>query len=169
MWSKKTRSEDEVIADLLALTASPGYAHAIAAICVRDNLVVYRDELKVSDMERVHQPSRLLRTEIATLLGFMTRSDLDLSVPSPQDLASYTSRTDALMQELHEAMAAPMGAAMLSSLKNGAMADMWGGAVMREPIFYGSESAYHFQYRDLAPEKYGQDDAWLIANKGFSC
>jgi hypothetical protein len=39
---------------------------------------------------------------------------------------------------------------------------------MREPIFYGPESAYNFQYRDLTPKKYSADNDWIIENKGFS-
>jgi hypothetical protein len=42
------------------------------------------------------------------------------------------------------------------------------GAVLREPIFYGGESAYGFQYCDLAPEKYLADKGWLEKNRGFS-
>jgi hypothetical protein len=38
---------------------------------------------------------------------------------------------------------------------------------MREPIFYGGESAYNFQYRDLARLKYRADDEWLETYKGF--
>src|SRR5947207_1789099 len=41
------------------------------------------------------------------------------------------------------------------------------GDVLREVIFYSGESAYSFQYRDFAPSKYFEDDAWLRANKGF--
>ena len=41
------------------------------------------------------------------------------------------------------------------------------GAAMREPIFYGGDAAYYFQYRDLAGPKYRADDEWLEANKGF--
>src|SRR5207253_10758964 len=37
-----------------------------------------------------------------------------------------------------------------------------------EPIFYGTESAYAFQYRDLVPEKYGADDVWMLKTKGFT-
>jgi hypothetical protein len=39
---------------------------------------------------------------------------------------------------------------------------------MREPIFYGAESAYSFQYRDLSNRKYALDVDWLERNKGFS-
>ena len=42
------------------------------------------------------------------------------------------------------------------------------GEALREPIFYGGESAYSFQYRDFAVRKYQKDDEWLQAHKGFS-
>ncbi|WP_455230852.1 nuclease-related domain-containing protein [Geopseudomonas aromaticivorans] len=42
------------------------------------------------------------------------------------------------------------------------------GAVLREPIFYSGESAYNFQYLDLAVSKYAADEPWLMANRGFS-
>ena len=39
--------------------------------------------------------------------------------------------------------------------------------VLREPIFYGGESAYTFQYRDLTPHKYKADADWLLENKNI--
>ena len=41
------------------------------------------------------------------------------------------------------------------------------GEVLREPIFYGGESAYTFQHRDLAPQKYKADADWLVQNKNI--
>ena len=38
---------------------------------------------------------------------------------------------------------------------------------LREAIFYGAESAYPFQYCDLAPRKYRADAQWLLTNKGL--
>ncbi len=35
-------------------------------------------------------------------------------------------------------------------------------------MFYGGESAYNFQYREFAPDKYGGDAEWLGRNKGFT-
>jgi hypothetical protein len=43
----------------------------------------------------------------------------------------------------------------------------WGEA-LREPIFYGGESAYNFQYLDLAARKYVADAPWLQARLGFA-
>ena len=42
------------------------------------------------------------------------------------------------------------------------------GTVLREAIFYGGESAYHFQYRDFAKARYNKDSPWLEQNLGFS-
>lgn len=42
------------------------------------------------------------------------------------------------------------------------------GSALREPIFYGGESAYLFQYRDLSFKKYANDDKWFQENKGYS-
>jgi hypothetical protein len=39
---------------------------------------------------------------------------------------------------------------------------------LREPIFYGAEGAYSFQYRDLAAKKYARDEEWLRQHKGFT-
>ncbi len=187
MLSKTTRSEAEVVADLLALTGSPGFVHAVAAICVRDNLVIYQNALTVSDMEKVNGPSRLLRTELLGLLGLMCRSELDLTEPSAQDLARYVAQSDELLLELHHAMWTPMRESLQEVMKSVQAAGEKGGEggcgagravalemppasgeMMREAIFYSTEAAHHFQYRDLAPEKYGRDDSWLLANKGFA-
>jgi hypothetical protein len=41
------------------------------------------------------------------------------------------------------------------------------GEVIRGSIFYSGESAYSFQYRNFALERYSKDNPWLRANKGF--
>jgi hypothetical protein len=45
---------------------------------------------------------------------------------------------------------------------------MSSGKALREPIFYAGESAYSFQFQDLAVEKYRADNDWLLAKKGFT-
>jgi hypothetical protein len=163
------RSEADVFADLVKLTASPGYAHAIAQICQRDNLMLFNTELKSFDMARMFDYNRLIRTEVTTLLGLMMRQPLDLTIQSADAIKAYVARTDELMKELHYAMSLPMHAGLQSNLSAGTnLDDIWQGEAMREPIFYMGESAYSFQYRDLLPEKYGADDTWLMTNKGFS-
>ncbi len=166
---KPTRSEAEVFADLEILVQSSGYVHAIAQICYRDNLVTYVGEMKASDLQKLFSRDRLIRTEITTVLGLLARCPIDTTLPAPEVLQEYVARTDILLQELHDAMRAPMlGIVKAAIEQRDGNADVWRGEAMREPIFYGGESAYQFQYRDLAVEKYHEDDSWLVLHKEFS-
>ncbi|MHB9352997.1 YecA family protein [Pseudomonas amygdali] len=163
------RSETEIFADLMELTAQPGYAHAIAYICHRDNLVAYKGEWKASDMSHLFDPNRLIRTEITTLLGLMVRQPLELTLPDIQIIEIYVFRSDELMAELHGALNRPSIEHLLTNaLAGGAPTEIWSGSMMREPIFYATESAYSFQYRDFLVKKHAADDGWLEANKGFT-
>jgi hypothetical protein len=167
---EKPREEFQILEDLVTLATSPGYAHAIASICHRDNVIYIKDNLKPSDMDRLFSPERLIRTEVTTLLGLMAKKPLDLSSQPNGVVEGYVKRTDALMRELHDAMSYPMFSAMFEAVKAGTETpNLWRGPGMREPIFYGTESAYAFQYRDFVPEKYGADDDWMLKNKGFTC
>lgn len=163
------RPEAEVIADLVTLTAEPGFVHAIAQICLFDNTVFYSKQLEPIDMSKLFNHDRLIRTEVTTLIGLMVRQPLDLTQPSDDKLNAYVTRTYELMEELHHSLFSPMHATLHDSVLAGTGThEIWQGKVMREPIFYGPESAYSFQYRDLLPEKYRGDDEWLIKNKAFS-
>ncbi|AXV97025.1 preprotein translocase [Ralstonia solanacearum] len=166
---EKPREESKILEDLAALATSPGYVHALAQICQRDNVIYMKGKLQPSDMDRLFSRERLIRTELTTLIGLMAKKPLDLS-PQPFDVVErYVKRTDVLMRELHDTMSYPMFAAMFDAMKAGTQPpDLWRGPGMREPIFYGTESAYAFQYRDFVPEKYGADDEWLLKAKGFT-
>lgn len=166
---KKPREESQILEDLAALTTSPGYVHAVAHICHRDNVIYFKDKVKPSDMDRLFSRDRLIRTELTTLMGLMVKKPLDLSLPLHDVVKNYVKQTDALMEELHNSISYPMYAAMSGAMRSGTVPqDPWHGPGMREPIFYGTESAYSFQYRDLAPEKYGADDDWFLKTKGFT-
>lgn len=158
-----------ILEDLATLAASPGYVHAIARICHRDNVIYIKGNLRPSDMDRLFSRERLIRTEVTTLIGLMVKKPLDLSPLPLHVVKDYVERTDVLMQELHDAMSYPTFAAMFEAMREGTEPpDPWRGPGMREPIFYGTESAYTFQYRDFAPEKYRADDDWLLKAKGFT-
>lgn len=151
------REEQEIFDDLAKICASPGYAHAIAYLCFRDNMVGYEGEMTAEDMQHLFSMDRLVRTEISALIGLLFKGKINYSLPTPVVMQNYLEKTEALLQEMHNSMSAKLAENPLTS-----------GAALREPIFYGGESAYTFQYRDLAIKKYANDDAWLITNKGFS-
>ncbi len=166
---EQPREEFQILEDLTTLAESPGYIHAIAHICHRDNIIHIKGELKPSDLDSMFDSERLIRSEVTALIGRMVKKLLDLSQPPSEVIEGYINRTDVLMRELHDSMSYPMFASMFDAVKAGiAPPNPWRGPGMREPIFYGTDSAYVFQYRDFVPEKYGNDDAWMLKSKGFT-
>lgn len=163
------RSEQAIFDDLAKLCVSKGFIHAIAAICFRDNFVGFDDELSSQDMAKMFSRTRLIRTEITTLIGLMMRAPVDFSLPEPQILSDYVKHSEALLEELHRMMLPPELKHRGSHSPSYPDADQFSfGKFLRETIFYGRESAYHFQYRDLAPRKYRADSKWLLKNKAIN-
>ena len=163
------RSEQAIFDELAKLCSSPGYIHAIAYLCFRDNMIRYLGEMKPEDMRHMFSKNRLIRTETSTLIGLLIKKEIDCRVPDPNTLQQYIDKTEALLQEIHQSMSAAFWATFdPTKVGDKNFNPFTSGAVLREPIFYGGESAYSFQYRDLSPEKYARDNDWLIANKRFS-
>jgi hypothetical protein len=162
------RSEADVFSDLAALCRSDGYVHALAYLCFRDSIVRYAGEMRPKDMLRIFSDDRLIRTEISTLIGLMIQGDMTWTMPSPDIVEGQLDRTEALLKELHQTFL-PSTGTILSQKAAASDPDLLGsGEFVREAIFYGGESAYTFQYRDFAPQKYAADAAWLQTNKGFT-
>jgi hypothetical protein len=168
------RTEQEIFEELQALCTRPGYVHVLARIAVRDNMVVYDGVMTPEAMATSYDPKRTIRTEFTTLLGLMLRGPVDFTRPDLESEHRMLERTHALLEDIHDCLKEPMMAAIVEGVRQrdaGLDVDektiFARGDVMREPIFYGGESAYSFQYRDFAPQKYGRDDEWLRANKGF--
>ena len=159
------RSEQAVFNDLASLCTSSGYIHALAAICFRDNAVSFDEEITAEDTSFMFSHSRLIRTEMTTLIGLMMRAPIDFALPQPQVVSEYIEQTESLLEELHTAI----GSDIISSFRTGQPdpALFSSGKALREPIFYAAESAYPFQYRDLAPRRYRDDAAWLARNRGI--
>jgi hypothetical protein len=163
------RKEQEIFNDLAKLCAEPGFAHAIAYFCFRDDIVRYKDTLKPKDLQNLYGMERLIGTEIATIVGLLIKGPLDLTLPPPDSLQSQIQRTQALLLELHQSMTVSWFAGLTPNKIPPSNFDPFGsGDAMREPIFYGGQSAYGFQYRDFAARKYGLDNDWLKTQKDFS-
>lgn len=166
-WREVMRSEQEIFRDLEALCTTPGYIHVLAYFSHRDNYVSYADEMTAVDMVQSYVPQRLIRTELSTLIGLMLRQTLDGTRPEPSDMQNMIGRTEDLLGELHACLNHPMFDVIAQGKLEPGQSPFGRGDLLREPIFYGAESAYSFQYRDFALKRYGQDDGWLLANKGF--
>ncbi|RHW16316.1 preprotein translocase [Sphingomonas gilva] len=169
-----SRTEQEVFDDLEHLCSSPGYIHVLALQSFRDNLVIHSGELTSEALAASYAPQRTIRTEFSTLLGLMLKHPIDFELPTPDKILRLIDRTGKLLEELHACFNQPMMAAIKQAFEEvqagrsvEEASPFLRGDVLREPIFYGGESAYSFQYRDFAVDRYTPDDDWLFANKGF--
>lgn len=164
-----TRPENEIFEDIQRLCALPGYAHVIAYYCYKDNTIGYDEELKPEDLQNLYSWERLIRTEISTLIGLMVKAEIQYEIPEPKKFQSLIITTDQLMKELHAALNHAYILAMSQTENCGIPKTPFAsGEALREAIFYGAESAYKFQYRDFAIEKYSADNLWLKKEKGFT-
>lgn len=132
-------------------------------------MIRYSGEMNAEGMQQIFSKSRLIRTETSSIIGLMLKRDIDYTLPTPKTLDGYINATEALLEEIHLTMSdtfwAGIDPAMLTDKDFNPFTC---GAALREPIFYGGESAYSFQYRDFSPAKYRRDDSWFVANKQFS-
>ncbi len=162
------RTEQKIFDELATLCMSRGFIHAIAGICFRDTVVGTSDELSAKDLAAIRSRSPLIRTEITTLLGLTMRGPIDFYLPSPEILSDYIHRSYTLLEELHQTMLPPQVIQPSSTSPAFPDTDKYTfGHFIKEVIFYGGESAYPFQYRDLALLKYKEDSAWLLTNKNL--
>lgn len=164
------RPETEILDELQALCTSPGYVHALAHLCFRDNMVIFAGQLTERDLQKLHSPERLIRTEINTLLGLMIKAPVNWTLPGSDELQRYVNQTEQLMDELHRRLSAAFSFEdVLGAIERGqAVNPFESGNVLREPIFYAADSAYDFQYLDFATRRYAADAPWLQANVGFT-
>jgi Nuclease-related domain len=164
------REEAVVFAELAELSGSPGFAEAIAMLCLRDDAIhLTEDGLTGDSLRNQFSKEALARTEISTLIGLMMRQPLNLNAPTVDEISAYVQRADALMAELHKSLGFDFRRDVdMSRVDDPDYRPMASGRMLREAIFYGGDSAYEFQYRDFAIPKYSLDDDWLEANRGFS-
>lgn len=160
------RSEQAIFDELAALCRSKGFIHAVAFLCFQNNFIHCNDELRAEDMAPMFSDTRLIRTEMTTLIGLMMRAPIDFTLPPPEVLSEHYDKSKKLLAELHQAIvaAAKKNISLANATESGHNPFI-PGEVLREPMFYSGESAYSFQYRDLAPRKYRADAAWLLHNK----
>lgn len=170
-FSKNKRNENEILNDLERVCLSDGYAHVLAYFCFRDNVINYGDEIKKENFESHYDGKGLMRIEISTLIGLACQKMINIDLPKPNQMQKMIEETEKLLAELHESMLPDMSE-LFKLDENGNIDRNYNpfkeGKFLREPIFYGGESAYHFQYKDLSKIKYTNDEEWIIKNKGYS-
>ncbi len=165
---KPVRSEEQVFQAIRLLCARPGFVHALAYISWTDNTLVLADSVDANALELTYSRERLLRTEAAVLLGLLVQQPIDLEPIDIPTLESYVAEAYGLMEEAHSTISAQMTLAMQAMMSGKKATHPSQGDMLREAIFYGPPSAYHFQFLDFAPRRYAKDRDWLAANRGVT-
>jgi hypothetical protein len=114
-------------------------------------------------MPQKYSMDRLVRNEMSTLIGLACKAKINTDIPSPDVTQQYIEKTDSLLKELHQSMVPP-----LEKIVNKDLNPFRDGGILRENIFYGGETAYDFQYRDLSKAKYKNDNDWFVTNKHYT-
>ncbi|MFJ5329226.1 nuclease-related domain-containing protein [Pectobacterium versatile] len=125
--------------------------------------------MTAEDVQKQFGVDHLVRTEISTLIGLACKNDIKMEIQSPRIIQEYIDKTEALLNEIHQSMMPDMKELFnAEKISNPEFNPFKNGAIIREVIFYGGESAQHFQYTDLSSLKYAKDSEWLTCSKGFS-
>ena len=154
------REEVEVIRDLELLCQSAGYVHALAFLCYKHNIIGFGDEVSPEDLTMLTSSERVIKTEFSLLMGLMVKAKIDTAIPPSNVIQEYIDKTMVLIEELHQSFFLPFQQKDASPLET--------PFPMKEVIFYSGDSAYPSQYREMSLLKYGNDNEWLIKNKGVT-
>jgi len=163
------RAESEIFNELEKLCVSPDYARAIAYICFSDNMILNFDNFHADLIAESFSKDRLIKVEISALIGLLMKKNIDLKIPSQDTIQSYIDTTEKLLSEIHQVIIADVSVDFTpEKIKNKDFNPFKNGSILREAIFYASESAFNFQYRDLFPIKYKADNDCFIKNRNYS-
>lgn len=171
--SIEPRPEDAVFADLEKLCGMTGYVHALSYLIFRDSVVTGDEEFQKADFEKIYSRERLIRTEFEILIGLWLKGGRETKIPESSVIQLMIERSDALLNELHEAILAPAHRDFVSAIEGREAGievenPLGKASAMREAIFYGGESAFSFQYSSFSSQRYAQDREWLEQNFGFN-
>ena len=165
------RPEKDLLTDLDRLTQQPGFIYT-ACVMVAQALWMSPDE--VADLNWYERPNR---QELSLLLGFLVKHKLRLDeFPSEDEFEKQKAIAIDLLNELHRACAFPplpeAEATDSDQDQSRKIIDAYNewiesGLGMREPIFYGGDGAYPFQYLEMASARYALDKDWIQMNVGI--
>ncbi|MBL7702381.1 MAG: SEC-C domain-containing protein [Ferruginibacter sp.] len=169
------RNTQEIILDLKNLIYTKGYIYSLCLILFDDF------HLDLNKIHEVDYRSKLSVKECSLIIGFLVQKKIDFSIPtSPEEVFLLKEKTYELMRELQISFTAPQFAKfqeMMERQKNGEkfedtrenrMDFFVKDKGMMEPMFYGGDGVYDFQYLEYLELKYKNDSEWLIKNRGFN-
>ena len=144
--SQEHRKSSEIILDLERLCQEQGFIYTFSFIAFTALWST------VDTMGEVDWTQRPNHQELSFLLGLMVKNQLSLALPeSEKHFYDQNNRAHDLLEELQSAYST---------------AGLDKGLAMVEPIFYGGEGAVHFQFLEMAEERYENDREWIQNHVG---
>lgn len=169
---KHTREDTCIFADLEKLSQEPGFIYSFCLMVARFLWMSTDDVAEINWTERPNQE------ELSLLLGLLVKHPMSLDkIPSDEIILGQIQRAIDLLKELHLFVSSPTltsdsananDSDRLSELLQKYEAWMNSGRGMVEPIFYGGQGAYDFQFLEMALKRYAADDQWIQQHKGAS-
>lgn len=157
------RSQNDIIKDLERMTHADGFVYTFCYL-VLESIWIPQEEIE--DIDWFH---RLNSQELSFLLGLMVKRPLNVSryPSSVEEIHSQASAVTDLMEELHKATTFLSATADLEKFPEGYTSWLKSGTGMVEPIFYGGDGAYDFQYLEMAEKRYVHDKKWIKNHLGI--
>lgn len=167
------RDRRDIIADLEQLTQEDGFIYTFCLLVLKHQWNSYEDAGELRDWSR-----HLSIKELSFLLGLMVKYPLKTdSVPSEEVAQVQDTRAFELLGELHRSYGRLFNNAMkeLASSEDGSIHSnqaqrdwLESGDRVVEPMFYGGDGAYDFQYIEITKKRYANDVEWLDSYIGTS-
>ena len=166
-----SRTQTEILRDLEQACGEPGFIYSLCTMVARS---LWMSSEEVADIDWHSRPNQ---GELSLLLGLLAKHPIELDVAFTADVViEQAGRAITLLEELHRSVALPQ-------LPTDDWADLddqerislrisryeeWknSGLGMVEPIFYGGEGAYPFQFLEMASKRYAADEHWIEGHTG---
>ena len=157
-----SRTEADIFSDLVRLSSSSGFAHVIAFLEYEASRV-YDRETPLEMLTQQEKLSICIPNEISMLTGCMCKSEIDWTIPTPEQLGIMIKEAKHLLDEIHKII---VNDAILEIKKE--PTEFLNAKTLREIIFYEAREAYPYQYPDMAHQRYIKDADWLEEHKGYT-
>ena len=164
------RHDIGIFADLEQLAQETGFVYSFCLMVARCLWMSTDDVAEINWTERPNQE------ELSLLLGLLVKHPIRLdAIPSEETILEQAQRATELLQELHLFLSSPTLPGTGSDADDpGRLTELmykyedWmnSGKGMVEPIFYGGQGAYAFQFLEMASKRYAADAQWIQQHKG---
>ena len=168
-----SRTQTEILCDLELVCKEPGFIYSLCLMAVR---YLWMSSEEVADIDWHSRPNQ---AELSLLFGLLAKHPIKQDVAfTADDIVEQAGKAIALLEELHSSVAFPQLSTDVGdelddqeriSLLIGRYEEwMNSGQGMVEPIFYGGEGAYPFQFLEMASIRYAADGKWIENYTGGS-